>query len=689
MIETIGNLSLSLAVVAAAAAMLMAIAAFRLPNTVCWRATRWLIVIVAALLTTASAAHMTALLASDFRFSYVASYTERALPYGYKAAAFWAGQEGSLLLWGWLLSILCVVAVIGWRKQNSREFAIAHAVIAIVVGFFAILLLFTANPFELVNGDTPADGRGLNPQLQDIGMIIHPPLLFIGYAGYTMPFALMIGTLIAGPKDNRWLAPIRKWLLLSWMFLGAGIILGAWWAYVELGWGGYWAWDPVENASLLPWLTGTALLHSIIVQQHRGMFKIWNVSLIAGTFLLCIFGTYLTRSGVIESVHAFASSWLGTFFLVFLSIATATSVGLIIWRARSLKTERQMEGLISREGAFLAGNVLLVIMMLTTMIGTIFPLISGVFVDEPVTVKPDFYNKVVAPMALLLVALMAMGPVLAFGTQAAKKIASSMLIPSIAAGIALLLTIGLITQNIWALVCIVIVTVGTFTVIVDFVRSVSARRRSTGETLIACMLQLIDKDHRRYGGQLAHLGVMLIVIGVAASSLFSIEQTHRLAPGEAVALDRYTMKFIALEEGRPEGANYNAVGAVLELTDASGATRRITPQIRFYNGWMEQPNSEVSVESSWREDMYVSLAGWESGGKIVALQVKINPLVLWIWVGGIVMIGGCLFCMMPRLLPRVQFGTRSAPGPETQIDDELHLASAQLATAARELEIAT
>ncbi|MHC4383017.1 MAG: cytochrome c maturation protein CcmE domain-containing protein, partial [Planctomycetota bacterium] len=285
-------------------AVLASVASVRFRSPGLLRSARWLLALVPIMLTATTAALIAALINSDFRFEYVAGYTERALPFGYKLAALWAGQEGSLLLWAWLLAILCMIAAVGWKRLVGTEHAVAVAAMALVCGFFAVLLLFAANPFQPIGGVAPPDGRGLNPMLQDPAMIIHPPLLFMGYAGFTVPFALTIGVLVAGRRDNRWIALIRRWLLVSWLFLGAGIVLGAWWAYVELGWGGYWAWDPVENASLLPWLTSTALLHSIMVRQHRGMFKRWNVSLMFLTFILCIFGTYLTRSGVIDSVHA-------------------------------------------------------------------------------------------------------------------------------------------------------------------------------------------------------------------------------------------------------------------------------------------------------------------------------------------------------------------------------------------------
>jgi cytochrome c-type biogenesis protein CcmF len=658
MIQLVGESSLSAAVLAGAGAILASVWSIRFRSHTALAVIRILVALIALLLTVAGAALLVALWRSDFRFEYVASYTERALPWGYKLAALWAGQQGSLLLWAWLMSVMSVAAVAGFRRLEPAEQAVAGGTLAAVVGFFAAMLLFTADPFQLTSA-APADGRGLNPMLQDSGMIIHPPLLFLGYAGCTIPFAVLVGVLVAGRRDNRWLAEVRRWLLLSWLFLTAGIVVGAWWAYIELGWGGYWAWDPVENASLLPWLTCTALLHSIMIQQHRGMFKVWNAALIGLTFLLCIVGTYLTRSGVIQSVHSFAPSLIGTFFLAFLVVTAAATAGLIAWRRRLLRPEQPLEGLVSREGAFLLGNVLLTMMMLTTLVGTIFPILSAPFTDESVTVKPAFYNRVVAPMALLLVAAMAIGPILTFGRDAASRIARNLLLPgAAAAAVTATVAIGL-TANPWVLVCVALATLGTASVLEQFLRSLAARRRGAGEGTLIAALRLIDRDHRRYGGQVAHLGLMLLVIGVVGSSLFDREQVFRLGPGESAELGEQRLTFVGLERRR--AVNFTAMEATVELRDQRGAVEVMRPQCRFYDAWSEQPNTEVAIRSTWRRDLYLSVVGWEDGGAITAIQVRVNPLVLWIWIGALVMAGGAVFCMLPPLLPRARVAEATVP----------------------------
>ena len=647
MTAQLGEFALSLAILAAAGAVFASFAAARFGSDRLITASKALIAALAGLLTVAVVMLGVALIGSDFSIAYVGHYTERALPIGYKLAALWAGQEGSILLWGWLLAVLCTIFAVSRRDlRGDAEGSAIMATLGIVSGFFAAMLLFAANPFKLAE-TVPADGHGLNPLLQDPAMIAHPPVLVLGYAGYTIPFALLIGAMVAGRRDNQWLAGTRRWLLASWLFLTAGILLGAQWAYVELGWGGYWAWDPVENASLLPWLTGTALLHSIMIQQHRGMFKKWNATLIAASFILCIFGTYLTRSGVIQSVHAFGESLIGTFFLGFLIVSAIASFFLLVLRRRELRGESELQGLIGREGAFLATNVLLVGMMLATLVGTLFPLISRVIAGREVTVGPAFYNKVVAPMGMLLIALMSLGPVLGYGEGAAKRFVRGLLVP---AGIALLAVAFAWTRglhNIWALLATAIVALGVACVLTDFATAWFSHLGTCGNPLFA-IFRLIDGNHRRYGGQLSHIGMMMILVGVVGSSLFGEKETFTLTPGQSVAFAGQTLRYNGLREVRM--ANYTAVQADVTFTAADGKTTSLLPQRRFYDK-QEDANTEVAISSDWKRDVYLTLAGWEKGGESTAIQAIVNPLVSWIWMGGIVMAAGGLLCLLPRLLP--------------------------------------
>jgi cytochrome c-type biogenesis protein CcmF len=664
-----GNFSLSLAVLAAAAAVFASAAAVRFDSVALLRAAKGLVGAYLALVTIASAALLVALLGSDFRVEYVAHYTERALPTGYKLAALWAGQAGSLLLWAWILGAMSVIAVAAAARPaphdpDLRAPAAVVATLATVCGFFAALMLFAANPFA-TSALVPPDGNGLNPMLQDPGMIAHPPLLFVGYAGYTVPFALLIGALIAGRRDAGWLAGVRVWAIISWLFLSAGIILGAQWAYVELGWGGYWAWDPVENASLLPWLTGTALLHSIMAQQHRGLFRRWNAGLIAASFVLCIFGTYLTRSGVIDSVHGFGASLVGTMFLAFLIFTTLFSVALIGARWRVLGPDREIETLVGREGAFLATNVLLVAMTLVTLIGTVFPIISRTIIGREVTVGPPFYNKVVAPLGLALAALMAAGPLLTYGRRAAGRLVHTIVAPAVFATAVTGWFAWSGVSNAWALVATFVIALAVAAMIADLVQTLVQRVRWTREPVPVALTRIVDGNHRRYGGQVVHLGVAMLIAGVVGSSLFAQDKTFQLSPGQSVAFAGRTVTFGGIEETRK--GHYTAVEANVTITDATGRQTKVTPQRRFYDK-SEQPNSEVAIESSWREDVYVALAGWEDAGRVTAIQVIVNPLVSWIWIGGIVMTIGGVVCVLPRVLRRAAAGV---PANTTVVDVEV------------------
>ncbi len=642
----IGEFSLAMAMLAAAGALLAALASIRLEMPAALKVARWMIGALAGLMLLASGALLTALLQGDFSISYVTEYTEKALPVGYKIAAFWAGQEGSLLLWSLMIAVMSALHVFNRRDQQGTEGATVVAVLAVVCGFFAALMLFAANPFALAE-HVLADGQGLNPLLQDPAMIAHPPLLFLGYAGYTIPFAMMVGALVSGRKDNNWVAETRRWSVVSWLFLSIGILLGAQWAYLELGWGGYWGWDPVENASLLPWLTGTALVHSIMVQQQRGMLKLWNALLFSITFILCLFGTYLTRSGIIQSVHGFAPSMIATFFLVLILATTVFSLMLILVRRHQLQSEHQLESLVGREGMFLATNVLLTGIMVVVLIGTIFPVISNALSGQEVTVGASFYNKVIAPFGLLLAAMMAMGPALVMGTDAARKLVRAMIVPVIfglLTAVAIYLT-GI--KNGWALLCAAITGTLIVSYLINLVKQVALRIQA-GENPLAAFVHLLDGNHRRYGGQTIHIGMMMMIVGITGSGLFVEKQDLSIKEGQSAQIAGYDVKYEKLIERR--GPNYKAVQATIVVTDPKGGVQTLYPETQFFDK-TTQPHSQIALESNARRDLYINLSAWEANGAVVAMQVIINPLVSWIWVGGIVLSVGGLISLLPRLLP--------------------------------------
>jgi len=640
----IGNYCLALAALASGGGILAAVAARRLDSARMLGLARTALYVTAGLLTVAAAALMAGILDDDFRLDYVARYSERALPMGFKLAVFWAGQEGSLLLWGWMVAVMAALTAATRRNDPAPRQAPALGILAAVCGFFAILMLYSANPFQL-GQFTPPDGKGLNPMLQDWAMIAHPPLLFLGYAGFTVPFALGLGMLIAGHCDRPWIPPVRRWTLAAWSFLTAGIVLGSEWAYVELGWGGYWAWDPVENASLLPWLTGTALLHSLIVQQRTGMLRVWNAALLAATFILCIFGTYLTRSGVVASVHAFPESGIGWFFLGLLALSVVGSAVVIVYRHRMLRSPRRLEKLLSFAGGVLAANVLLVVMTGTIMIGTIWPLLTKPFAGQSQTLGPEFYNAVILPMGIALVVLMGTGPALRFA-RAPGGLGKRLLIPVILMHVGIVIAAILGGRNVWVIACVAAGVLAVACMVDNLVRLLRRTGRPAGQDgQRPTVARALWANRRRYVGQSVHLGVVMILADVAGSSLYSVEKEWAMHFGQTEQIGRYTLTLETLEE--VDEPTYLAGQAKLTLRHPDGETSVLRPQKRKYHK-SPQYNSEVAIHTGLREDVYLALTGWAGRGRITHIQARIKPLVLWIWIGGAVMVFGGLLCAMMR-----------------------------------------
>lgn len=639
----IGHWSLAGAVLSALGVVVACVAAVRLKKPGALEAARVLVAGGAVFLTVSAGVMVAALLGDDFSLLYVAKHSERAMPVGYKLAAFWGGQQGSVLLWGWAVALMGVVACWGRSGADVKEGAARTATLAVVWGILAAVMLLApdGDPFAAAPAGV-MDGQGLNPLLQNPAMVAHPPILFLGYAACTVPLAILMGALAAGRKDAGWLTGAQRWMLGAWVLLTVGIVLGGWWAYVELGWGGYWAWDPVENASLLPWLTMTAALHTVMAQRWGGVLKRWNAGLMAGTFLLCIVATYLTRSGIVQSVHAFAGGMVDRYFLGFLLAAVVAAEGMLAWRWRMLASERELGGLVSREGILLAGSALLVVMMLTTLVGTIFPVLSGALGMAGVSVGPEFYNAVVGPMGLAVAALMAISPVLA-PRKGAKEIGGALVGPAVAAVAGLGIAAALGVRGGWALGTTGVVVLAVVTIAAELARAAECSRRGD-ETVIGAGVRLVAENHRKYGGQMAHLGLMLLIVGVVGSSVFKQDHTLQMKAGQTVQIGRYSLEFAGLRQLR--AGNYDTVEALVRVTDAKGRVAELRPEKRFYFK-TEQPVSEVAIRSSWREDLYVVLAGWEAGGEVAAIGVTVNPLVGYVCLGAAVMAVGGVVCLVP------------------------------------------
>jgi len=589
---------------------------------------------------------------NDFSIAYIFHHSNRDLPAAYKFATLWSGQEGSLLFWALLLSAYGLVLRLRY-KTDVRLFAYASVIIAAVQVFFLLLLNFAAKPFGIMQGSLPADGTGLNPLLQYPEMVIHPPMLYLGYVGFTVPFAFALAALIMRYPGEKWIQITRRWTMVTWGFLTCGVFLGAHWAYSVLGWGGYWGWDPVENASLMPWLTGTAFLHSVMMQEKRGMLKTWNMWLIFSTFMLSIFGTFLTRSGVVSSVHAFAQSSIGDWFVAFLAIIFATCLFFYVKNRSHLRTEHKLESLVSRESSFLFNNLLLLVACFTVLWGTLFPVLSEWVQGTKVTVGPPFFNRVNVPVALLLLLLTAVGPLLAWRRTSVESLKRNFLGPAIGALItgAVLVAVGVRPWNdvsyFYSLMTIMLSVLVALTVISEFVRGGRVIGRHTGQNLFASMVQLAHRNTRRYGGYIVHFGVIVIMIGFAGA-VFNQDKEQEMGFGDKMTIGPYTL--VCQSYTQDDNPNYGSEWAVMNVFKGGKQIATLNPERRFYKA-SQQTSTMVANRSTPQEDLYVVYEGQnpETGKPII--KVHLNPLVMWIWVGVWIMIVGTVVALIPNAAP--------------------------------------
>ncbi len=600
-----------------------------------------------------------AFLTDRFDYWYVANYSNRELDTYFKVSGLWAGQRGSLVFWVLLLSLFSVVATYSNRFKNREFMPNVVGVLLSITGFFLVVLLFAdVNPFEKMPF-APADGRGLNPQLQNYWMTIHPPTLYLGFTAFTVPFAFAVSALLNGRLDTRWIVITRRWILLSWFFLANGIIFGMRWAYEELGWGGFWFWDPVENASLLPWLTATAFLHSIQIQENRGMLKIWNMGLVVATFLLTIFATFLTRSGLIESVHTFAENTKIAFiFLAFMGVVTVACIMLIVWRKPMLQSERQIESYLSRESAFLFNNVIFLAAAFAVMFGTLFPLITEGITGQTITVGPPYFNRINLPLGLALLALMGIGPVIAWRKASRRNLVKNFVTPTIV-GIAVALCFYLLgARQIMALVTFGLSTFVMTVIVVEFIKGTKARSRIEGEGHLVAFFHLIGRNRRRWGGYIVHVGVVLVFTAFAGAA-FDRELIQTLEPGESVTIEsplghNYTLTYQGLSSAR--GNNLAAkTTALMAVSEDDKPIGTLTAEKRLYITW-EAPVTEVGIRSRFLEDLYLILESVsdlngafmnDPEAQRATFEVQVNILVGWIWYGGFVITIGGVITMWP------------------------------------------
>jgi cytochrome c-type biogenesis protein CcmF len=663
----LGSFSLLLALVFSVYAFIAGILALVYKNGRLGETARRAGVAIFLTVTAASAALVYVAFANDFSVAYILHHSNRALPAQYKFAALWSGQEGSLLFWCWLLATYGFVLRLR-HKVDTQLVAYASVIISAVQVFFLILVNFVAKPFTLELGRIPADGNGLNPLLQYPEMVIHPPLLYLGYVGMTVPFAFALAALIMKYPGEKWIHITRRWTMVGWMFLTCGIFLGQFWAYKVLGWGGWWAWDPVENASLLPWLTGTAFLHSVMMQEKRGMMKVWNMWLIFSTFLLSIFGTFLTRSGVVSSVHAFAESDIGPYFVVFMGIIFGTCLFYYLRNKSHLESENKLESLVSRESSFLFNNVLLLVAAFAVLWGTLFPVLSEWVTGHKVTVGPPFFNKVNIPIALCLLLLTALGPLLAWRKTSMESIKRNFLIPTlVAVGVGVVLVVGGIrpwsdTSYFYALMAFMLSTLVAATVFSEFLRGGLVIARKNGTNLLHGMWVLTRRNTRRYGGYIVHLGVIVAMIGYAGSAFYQNNEKE-LGFGDKMQIGPYTL--VCNSYTQDDKPNYSSEWAIMDVFKDGRKITTMYPEQRFYKA-SGQPATMVANRSTMLEDLYLVYTGKnpETGHPII--KAHLNPLVWWIWAGAHLILIGTLIALVPNMQNK---GKRGPPSRKAALSE--------------------
>ncbi len=617
--------------------------------------------LLAAIMSVASAVMVYAFVAGDYTIKYVDHYSDSVQPLFYKLTSYWGGLDGSIMFWVFLLSLFGTVAIAANRERHRELIPYVVAVIATVEMFFIFLMVVHNNPFETYLTQSPPDGRGLNPLLQNFYMVIHPPTMYLGFVGLTIPYAFGMAALITGYLDDSWLRAVRRWTMFAWLFLSIGLGLGMIWAYEELGWGGYWMWDPVENAGLLPWFTATAFLHSVMVQERRGMLRVWNVSLVILTFFLTIFQTFMTRSGIVQSVHAFGQDpELARMFTAFMVTLLVFSFGWLIYRLPLLRARNELDSWISREAAFLLNNWILVFSAFFVLFGTMYPTLSEAFLDERKTVGAPFFNQWMLPIGLVLLLLTGIGPLLAWRKSTIANLRDQFLFPVVStvvvAGAVLAGGVRIWTSGI----CFALSGFVVGTVTQEFWRGSRVRQRATGTDLFTALVGLVGRNKRRYGGYIVHLGIVLLFLGFAGEG-FKNKIEARMTPGQQVDVAGFTVRQDALTV-TDDGAKQMVTAKVTVLRDGK-TFATMYPAKWFFRKHEDQPTTEVAIQRGFAQDVYLVLSTFDVATQTADLEVHVNPLVNWIWTGfGILALGTFI-----ALLPDTIFAFAVARVPEAAV----------------------
>ncbi|MFL5348021.1 MAG: heme lyase CcmF/NrfE family subunit [Hyalangium sp.] len=597
-----------------------------------------------------------ALVTDDFSIKYVAQVGSRATPLVFKIVALWSALEGSILFWGLIMGTYLLAFALVHRNEHRRYMSLALGTMLGVGVFFAFLIAGPANPWHVL-AQVPPDGPGPNPLLQNhILMVIHPPMLYCGYVGMTVPFGIAVAGLLRGEIGDAWMAPLRRWILIPWTFLSVGIILGSWWAYAVLGWGGYWAWDPVENASFLPWLTATAFMHSTMVQERKQMLRLWTMSLALASFVLTILGTFMTRSGIFNSVHSFTQSDIGPTFLVFIAFLLVFSIVLLATRGHLLVAKGNINSVLSRETSILVNNLVFVAITFTVLLGTVYPLISEAVRGVRVSVGEPYFNKMAVPGGIAVLFLMGVGPMLPWGTPDKAAVRRQVLIPAAVGGVVSILCYVVGLRGVYPLLTFGIAGFVTVITLRELVAPIRVRMSERKERLGTALVQSVSKARRRFGGYVVHLGIILIIVAIAASQSYVKHTSGTMKIGESLKLDGYTLKYLGTTEGKE--AHRAFVAARMEVTTPSGKVQEFLPRLNYYERSTD-PVGTPAVRESPKEDLYMSLMAFSERGATASLNVWVFPLVGWIWYSIPVLVLGSLISLWPTRR-RVAVGS-SAP----------------------------
>jgi cytochrome c-type biogenesis protein CcmF len=652
--DVFGSFSLLLAFVCAVYAFVGGIAAIKTRHPLLVKSTRQAGIATCVLIFLATISLEYLFFTDNFSIAYVVSHSNRDLSTFYKVAALWAGQEGSLLFWSTLLSVYVLSVLIAYRNKNGELMPYVGVILAGVQIFFLTLNNFVENPFKTlatVNASgvlepfTRMDGNGLNPLLQYPEMVIHPPNLYSGYTGFTIPFAFALAALLARYPGEKWIHLTRKWTMVAWCFQSLGILLGAHWAYAVLGWGGYWGWDPVENASLLPWLSGTAFLHSVMMQEKRGMMKVWNVWLVFSTFLLCILGTFLTRSGVVSSVHAFANSQIGSWFVGFI-ILTILVCFIAYFKNRDyLKSENMLDSLVSRESSFLFNNLLFLVACIAVLSGTLFPVFSEWFTSSRISVGAPFFNKVMIPIGLAILFLTGVGPLLAWRKTSMESLKRNFGWPQIVGILSGVAAFVLGYRDGASTLCLFLCGFVTWTIVMEFYRGAKVIAARTGMSMMMSAHELAMRNTRRYGGYVVHFGMVLVFIGLAGAA-FNTDVQKAMNIGDSMKLGPYTLVLQSADTKVEK--NYTAQRMIVEVLKGNRQIMLLYPEKRQFQGTEQGAGTMVAIYSTLREDLYVVYAGMDPDANVPVIHAFLNPLVKWIWLGGVWVVMGTLLALMPN-----------------------------------------